>query len=320
MIMKIGTIASHSALNILSGAKKEGFNTVLFLTDQSRLSFYSSFRIADEIVCLNDYHELFEKTDNNTIIIPHGSFVAYLSVDELVSSDLKLFGNKKLLVWESDRQKKGQLMKESNFHIPYETNNIDEAKFPCIVKYDGAEGGKGYFLAQSRSDIEKNLDKSKRAIFQEWISGVKVYVTFFNSVVHNSLELFGSDIRYESDVDGKIRFDNDYAFQIVGNIPVVLRESLLPRYYEMGLNCINTISKHLKTPMVGPFCLETIVTRDLDIVCFEFSGRIVAGTNVYVPYSPYSYITFREEMWMGRRIAREIKEAIDKNKLERLFV
>ncbi|MFW9926574.1 MAG: DUF1297 domain-containing protein, partial [Candidatus Thorarchaeota archaeon] len=52
------------------------------------------------------------------------------------------------------------------------------------------------------------------------------------------------------------------------------------------------------------------------IVSFEFSGRIVAGTNVWIPSSPYSYLQFNEPMWMGKRIAMEIRELMEQNRLE----
>ncbi|MEM2550326.1 MAG: DUF1297 domain-containing protein, partial [Nitrososphaerota archaeon] len=48
------------------------------------------------------------------------------------------------------------------------------------------------------------------------------------------------------------------------------------------------------------------------LVVFEVSARIVAGTNVGIPSSPYSYILFGENMYMGRRIAREIKIGAEK--------
>ena len=234
--IKIGTIGSHSALNILSGAKKEGFETVLFLHGDKKRALYESFGVADEIIEIESYDQFFEKVDEDTVIIPHGSFVAYLSLEKILSSKIPFFGNKELLLWESDREKKAHLMKEASLTAPKETTDLNEINFPCIVKYDGAEGGKGYFVANSREEVLEKLDTTKKASYQEWIVGTKVYTTFFNSIIRNRLELFGTDIRYETDLDAKIRFDDDYAFQIIGNIPMVLRESLLVPYYEMGLN------------------------------------------------------------------------------------
>ncbi|MEM4959197.1 MAG: DUF1297 domain-containing protein, partial [Nanopusillaceae archaeon] len=58
-----------------------------------------------------------------------------------------------------------------------------------------------------------------------------------------------------------------------------------------------------------------VVDRDANIKIFEFSGRIVAGTNLYVNGSPYTYLYWDEPMSVGRRIAREIRLAVEKNRL-----
>ena len=68
--------------------------------------------------------------------------------------------------------------------------------------------------------------------------------------------------------------------------------------------------------LFGPFCLETIVTRKLEIFVFEISARIVAGTNPFVEGSPYTALRYSEPMSTGRRIARDIKQAIGLGKLE----
>ncbi|MHA2252028.1 MAG: DUF1297 domain-containing protein, partial [Candidatus Kariarchaeaceae archaeon] len=144
--------------------------------------------------------------------------------------------------------------------------------------------------------------------------------TYFNSIIKNRLEIFGSDIRYESDADAKFFTHGNPAFQIVGNLPVVLRESLLIDYYEMGERFTSKVKELLNKNLVGPFCLETVVDRNLNIFTFEFSGRIVAGTNIYVPTSPYSYILFGKDVSMGSRIAMEIREAIETERLEEVIL
>ena len=48
----------------------------------------------------------------------------------------------------------------------------------------------------------------------------------------------------------------------------------------------------------------------------EISARIVAGTNLFIDGSPYSYLNYDEPMSTGRRIAREIKNALLSNSLE----
>ncbi len=71
--------------------------------------------------------------------------------------------------------------------------------------------------------------------------------------------------------------------------------------------------------MTGPFCLEGVYDREGKFIAFEFSARIVAGTNLYLDGSPYSGLIFNEPMSMGRRIAREIKIASKKGRLSEIM-
>ena len=70
--------------------------------------------------------------------------------------------------------------------------------------------------------------------------------------------------------------------------------------------------------MIGPFCLECIVTDQLDFRVFEVSARIVAGSNVSIGGSPYMNIN-EGEMSVGRRIARSIRKAIEKDRLKEIL-
>ena len=71
--------------------------------------------------------------------------------------------------------------------------------------------------------------------------------------------------------------------------------------------------------LFGPFCLECIVTRKLEIFTFEISARIVAGTNPFVDGSPYTWLKYKEPMSSGRRMARDIKRAIESGRLEEIL-
>jgi 5-formaminoimidazole-4-carboxamide-1-(beta)-D-ribofuranosyl 5'-monophosphate synthetase len=70
--------------------------------------------------------------------------------------------------------------------------------------------------------------------------------------------------------------------------------------------------------MIGPFCLESIVTDKLEFKVFEISSRIVAGTNPFISGSPYSDM-IEPGMSTGRRIAKEIREAVDGDLLGRII-
>ena len=58
---------------------------------------------------------------------------------------------------------------------------------------------------------------------------------------------------------------------------------------------------------------------DQEFYAFEISARIVAGTNPYITGSPYTQLRYKEPMSTGRRIAREIKLAIKKGKLNKVL-
>ncbi|MFW9981933.1 MAG: formate--phosphoribosylaminoimidazolecarboxamide ligase [Candidatus Thorarchaeota archaeon] len=313
--MKIGTIASHSALNIISGAKSEGFETVLFCTSD-RQKFYESFGLKNSIVQVQAFEDILEFDLDDVVLVPHGSFVAYVGAERILDSNLRLFGNKQLLRWEEDRELKSKLMREAGFHTPREFSSTEEIDCPVIAKTSGAAGGTGYFIAKDIDEIQQKIDPSKKYTFQEYIVGTKVFVTYFNSLVHERTEVFGADIRYETDADANLRFDNEPSFIVVGNLPLVLRESTLAEYFDMGVAFVEAFQKLSKDTIPGPFCIETIIDRNQRIVSFEFSGRIVAGTNVWIPSSPYSYLQFNEPMWMGKRIAMEIRELMEQNRLE----
>ncbi|MFX1511529.1 MAG: formate--phosphoribosylaminoimidazolecarboxamide ligase [Promethearchaeota archaeon] len=319
----IGTIGSHSALNILSGAKKEGFITKLFCTP-ARQEFYSSFGVADKIHLVDQFSQILKQKNNllDTILIPHGSFIAYLNLKELKSADLKIFGDIEVLEWESDRIRKNELLKKAGLKVPQEFTDVSRVKKPVIAKTNGAAGGKGYFIALNQNELQTKLEKSIEPVyFQEYILGTKVFVHFFHSLMRNRLEISSVDIRYETDVDSKLKTNiaQDPTFQVVGNIPLTIRESILSQYYEMGKAFVKATAQLLSRPIFGPFCLETIIDRDLNIYCFEFSGRIVAGTTPFIPYSPYSYVMFGKKMWTGRRISLEIREALEQQSLEKVL-
>jgi 5-formaminoimidazole-4-carboxamide-1-(beta)-D-ribofuranosyl 5'-monophosphate synthetase len=161
---------------------------------------------------------------------------------------------------------------------------------------------------------------------QEYVVGVNVYPLYFYSPLTDEVELLGMDRRYESTVDsiGKIPASEQLevninpTYTVVGNFPIVARESLLPELIRMGENVVK-VSKEIADPgLIGPFCLETVITDDLRIVTFEISARIVAGSNVGIGTSPYAYLKYGENMYMGRRIAREIKNAASQDKLEQV--
>jgi len=339
----IGTLGSHSALNVFKGAKEEGLRTVCICRKGDEI-VYKKFPLADEIIPVSDFRELLhdrvqEKLrEFNTILVPHGSFTAYLSADEIIGKlFVPIFGNRELLHWEADRERQREWLQKAGLILPKTFKNPNEIKGLTIVKFPGAKGGRGYFLANSSESFhQKAEDMIKRGHLrmedlekihlQEYVTGVNVYPHYFRSLLENEVEFLGVDKRYESAVDNlgripaseQLQININPTYTIVGNIPITLRESLLPELLRMGDNVVKASVEIAEPGIIGPFCLETVVTDDLKIYTFEISARIVAGTNIGIGTSPYTYLKHGERMWMGKRIAREIRRAIKNNRLEEI--
>lgn len=334
----IMTLGSHCSLQVLKGAKDEGFQTLL-ICEEKRLSLYKRFKFIDKVIPLKSFRDFLNKDlqndllNSNPILIPHGTLISTLNMDELESIEIPVFGNKWILRWESDRVLKQRLMEESKLSSPAQVPSKNDIDGLCIVKLHGAAGGKGYFLVTSKREfelqaqklIESGVIQSEDDLFiQKYANGVPIYLQFFYSPIEKELELLGIDRRYESDIDAigripsKFQMSSDLqpSYTVVGNIPVVLRESLLPEVYSMGERFIEAAQKMVPPGMPGPFCIEGVYDNNANFTTFEFSARIVAGTNLYISGSPYSDLLFDTPMSMGRRIALEIQRAIKLGKLE----
>ncbi|MCS7145928.1 MAG: DUF1297 domain-containing protein, partial [Aigarchaeota archaeon] len=139
------------------------------------------------------------------------------------------------------------------------------------------------------------------------------------------LELTGFDIRYESNVDGLRRLsprnvgDLREGFVVTGNLQVYPRERLLEDFIELGEKFVAVTRRLIPPGVIGPFCLETVVTEDLRPIVFEFSGRIVAGTNVYLSGSPYLALYWGRELTVGRRAAMEVRMAVEQGRLSEVL-
>jgi 5-formaminoimidazole-4-carboxamide-1-(beta)-D-ribofuranosyl 5'-monophosphate synthetase len=254
------------------------------------------------------------------VVIPHGSFVEYLGADAFGDLDVPVFGNRAVLAWESDREKERQWLESAGVSMPKRFDDPSEVDGPVIVKYYGAKGGKGFFLAKNREALAEFTPTGPHVI-QEYVLGTRYYMHFFYSplsdrgyrVGHGSLELLGMDRRDEANIDELYKLGAQEellkagirpTFVVTGNVPVILRESLLPRAFDVGARIIEK-SIELFGGMVGPFCVEGIMTEELDFKVFEISTRIVAGTNLFISGSPYSDLV-APGLSTGRRIAQEI--------------
>ncbi|MEM2351533.1 MAG: formate--phosphoribosylaminoimidazolecarboxamide ligase, partial [Thermoproteota archaeon] len=237
MEYNIATLGTHSALQILRGAKDEGFRTIA-ICRRDYAFIYRHFGVADTIIEINSYNELHTVEDDlikyNAIFIPHASLIAYVPLETIEMLRIPYYGNRKILFWESDRERQRIWLEKAGLNIPKIFKDPCEIDRLVIVKFQGPRGGQGYFLARSEWEFRRKIGDAKDYIIQEYIVGVPVYIHYFYSIIRGELELMGFDRRYESNVDGlgripaKLQRDLNITYTIVGNFPLMLRESLLP--------------------------------------------------------------------------------------------
>ncbi len=337
--LTIATICSHSSLQIFHGARLEGFKTIGICIGQPP-RFYDAFPLAkpDKFFSVESYKALLDYAEDlvaeNVIIIPHGSLVEYLGIERFESLAVPTFGNRRVLAWESDREMEREWLLKAGVNVPMRFEKAEDIDRPVIIKYHGAKGGRGFFIAKTKEELQSKMNSEEKYTIQEFILGTRYYIHFFYSPIKQegyllrkgSLQMLGIDRRVESNADEIFRIGSMKelaeagiypSFVVTGNLPLVLRESLLPRAFELGERVVET-SLELFGGMIGAFSLETIVTDELEFKVFEISARIVAGTNLYASGSPYSDL-IEPGLSNGRRIAQEIKSANERNLLHEII-
>ncbi|MDD1725333.1 MAG: formate--phosphoribosylaminoimidazolecarboxamide ligase [Euryarchaeota archaeon] len=327
--LTLATLCSHTSLQIFHGARTEGFKT-LGIAIGHVPKYYDAYPKAkpDDFLVVRSHLDVLKHANDlrerNVILIPHGSLVEYLGADNFLDLSVPTFGNRRVLQWESDRTKSRQWLEGAGVIMPKEIRDPREILSPVIVKYHGAKGGRGFFIAKDYDDFTRGIDKSAQYTIQEFVLGTRFYFHYFYSPIaktgyrlsKGTLEMLGIDRRLEANVDEIYRAGNiavEPTFVVTGNIPVVLREKLLEEVFDIGRRVVEK-SIDLFGGMIGPFCLETVVTDELQFKVFEVSARLVAGTNIYPTGSPYADYVY-DSMSSGRRIALEIRNALQENQL-----
>jgi 5-formaminoimidazole-4-carboxamide-1-(beta)-D-ribofuranosyl 5'-monophosphate synthetase len=346
----IGTICSHSALQILSGARFEGFKTIGIIKPDRR-PVYDAYPAAkpDHYIEVNDWADILddkvqqELIARNTIIVPHGSFVEYIGPNNIAGSfHVPVLGNRDTLEWESDRSKQREWLQKAGLRLPREIPSPDDIDAKVFVKFRGAKGGKGFFTASSKDEYHRRLkervnlglikkEDAEHSTIQEFLPGVRYYPHYFFSPLESSvgykikggaLVHMGFDKRIEP-VDEVYRALPEVPvefmdYTITGNQRVTLRESLLPGVFSMAKGTVEASQELMPPGIIGPFSLETFYHPVTGFTVFEISARIVAGTNPFGEGSEYSIWTYGVPVSTGRRIAMEVKAAVEQGQLEKI--
>ena len=341
----IGVLGSHSALEIASGAKQEGFKTVVVCQNGREKTYARYYRnIFDKFIFLDKFSDITtpevvkQLTDLNTVFVPNRSFSVYAGYEAIEQKfSVPLMGNRYLLKTEERTAPKNQLwlLKEAGIKLPRAFKSPADIDCPVIVKV--AEKGRAieraFFYASTPEEYEREAQKRIKAgiitrealnqsVIEEYVIGAKFNANYFWSPLTDDIDLLGFDRRIQTDLDGVLDLPAKEQLELniptqnieIGHMGVTMRESQLEKIFEAAERWVQICKKEFPPGMIGLFALQGAVTKDLEFRVFDVSPR-VPGCPCVEPTSPYMKYKYGVEVGPGKRVAMEIKRAVRKHRL-----
>jgi 5-formaminoimidazole-4-carboxamide-1-(beta)-D-ribofuranosyl 5'-monophosphate synthetase len=340
----LAVLGSHSALEIMDGAKDEGLRTVCVCQKGRELPYLRFKRLADEIILVDKFSNLVFKEnqdklrENNAIMVPHRAFTAYLGYDSIENELLlPILGNRNLFRAEERNYEKNQyfLLEQAQIAHPKIYKNYSDINGLAIIKIQEASRKleRAFFVVSSVQDyLEKSQNKIKEkvitnedlksSVIEEFVVGTYFNFNFFSSPLTPETEFLGIERRLQTNLNDlnaiparqQLEFDIEVRHIEIGHTPASIRESMLEKIFELGDKFSETVRKEYPPGIIGPFSLQSIVTPELEIVVYDVSLR-VPGNPIMATTSPYTKYSYGQTFGIGRRIAMEVNKALSENKL-----
>ncbi|MEC8979763.1 MAG: formate--phosphoribosylaminoimidazolecarboxamide ligase family protein [Candidatus Thermoplasmatota archaeon] len=282
----------------------------------------------------------------NMIFIPNRAFTSYCGIDR-IENDFRvpMFGSRSMLRMEERTEEFDYYWLLEKAGLPYPEAIQDPQDIDClvIVKLHHAQKKleRGFFTCASYEEyIEKSnelltqgvIDEEslKTARIERYVIGPVFNLNFFYSPLEEEmpqLELLGVDWRFESSLDGHVRLPAPQQMTmpahqqipemtVVGHNTATIRESLLESAFELGEKFVKASKEHYDPGVIGPFCLQTCIDKDMNFHIYDVAPRVGGGTNVHVNVGhPYGNSLWRRPMSTGRRIALELRRAAEQDRL-----
>lgn len=344
----MGTIGSHSALEVMDGAKDEGLRTVCVCQKGRDLPYRRFKRLADEIMLVDKFSDVMNRENQerlrelNTVMVAHRAFTAYLGYDNIENNfKVPVFGNRSMLRAEERTAPRNQyyLLEKAGIRHPRLYRSPSEIGGPAMVKVQEAKRKleRAFFFVSSYEDYKKKAKQKieqgtvtkadlESASIEEYVMGTYFNLNYFTSPLSGETEFLGIERRLQTNLHDFVSLPARQQMEIdlqtqnieVGHTPASIRESLLEKVFEMGDKFAVAARKEYKPGVIGPISLQSIVTADLDFVVYDVSLR-VPGNPIMATTSPYTKYYFGHTMGVGRRIAMEIKQAVAQRKLREII-
>ncbi|WP_135612809.1 formate--phosphoribosylaminoimidazolecarboxamide ligase family protein [Methanococcoides sp. AM1] len=308
---------------------------------------YAVYDRFDEILRPENQQKL---VDDNILFVPNRSFTSYCDIDA-VEDDFRvpMVGSRNML--RSEERGLDQdyywLLEKAGLPFPERINDpedIDElvmVKLPHAVK----KLERGFFTAGTYSEyVEKSESLIKQGVItrealkdariERYIIGPVFNFDLFYSPIEeemNKTELLGIDWRFETSLDGHVRLPAPQQmtlaehqltpeYTVCGHNSATLRESLLEEVFKLSEAYIKASKEYYDPGVIGPFCLQTCIDKDLNFYIYDVAPRVGGGTNVHMSVGhPYGNTLWRKPMSTGRRVAFEIRRAIESGQLDKII-
>ncbi len=357
--IRIGSLGGHSALDVCRGAKAEGFETVVVAQKGREVVYDTHYRTrgergcVDHVIVVDSFADVVKPEiqaqlrELNTVFVHSRYFWVYCDYQQVENDFLvPILGNRVLVRKEERDEENNQyfLLNEAGINIPRQFKNPQEIDRLVLVKAAEAERSyeRAFFVVNSYDQYRKRSAKMiesgyiseeslQQAVIEEFVIGPQINLNFFYSPLTDEVELCGTDIRRQTNIDGILRMTAPEQFEVIehggvrpkyienGHQAVTIKESLLGKAYEAGENFVAAVKKHYPPGMIGPFALQGAISAGPpteELYVFDVSMRIPGSPGTM--FTPYSGYLHGENMSVGRRVAREIKWALEQDKLNSL--
>lgn len=284
----------------------------------------------------------------NVVWVPNRSFTVYCGIDDVEDKwRVPIFGNRAMLRTEERTEQRDYywLLEKAGLPFPEKIKDPRDIAELAIVKLHHAKKKleRGFFTAASHKEYQEKsqellsqgvIDEEslEKARIERYVIGPVFNFNFFHSPLaepgESPIELLGVDWRFESSLDGHVRLPaiQQLTLQgkqripemtVVGHNTATVRESLLEDAFGLAEKFVKAAAEHYAPGVIGPFCLQTCVDKDMKFYIYDVAPRIGGGTNVHVGVGhPYGNATWRKPMSTGRRIAQEIRIAAETGRLK----
>jgi 5-formaminoimidazole-4-carboxamide-1-(beta)-D-ribofuranosyl 5'-monophosphate synthetase len=346
--ISIAVLGSHSALEIMDGAKDENIRTICFCQKGRETPYLRFKRLADEVIVLDKFSDLVYKENQekmlemNSILVPHRALTAYVGYD-IIENELliPIFGNRNLLRAEERNYGKNQyyLLEKAGIHHPKIFRDPSEIESLAMVKIQEATRKleRAFFLVSSHRDFNEkskakvnnqtiNEKDLKHAIIEEFVVGTYFNFNFFYSPLKNETEFLGIERRLQTNLNDynsltatqQLDFELEVKHIEIGHTPASIRESMLEKIFASGDNFVKATQTESPPGIIGPFSLQSIVTTDFDIVVYDVSLR-VPGNAIMATTTPYTKYLYGTTFGVGKRIAMELKSAVSTQSIPQII-